>query len=313
MQQKVNRNWSIVLIPQRASTQSKSIQIPRVAVALLLVAMLIGGFGLARSVYILGTWAYNRVGMYAEYKKNKSLLVSIQFLENLLNRQNHAVSSLVSLEEQTRNQYGLNSIADDMRQAGIGGLPDAEALARLSLEDRLVVRADSVRLQIAALLRQTSLQESTFVRLLDYVSWKQTQWSQTPSIFPVNGRLTSLFGMRLHPITGQNIFHEGLDIANKTWTPIVSSADGIVTFVGWEQYFGRIVVVTHNSSGFRSAYAHLQKTAVSEGQVIKRGEMVGYLGNSGRTTGPHLHYQVYKWDKLVNPLDYIVPADCVVD
>jgi murein DD-endopeptidase MepM/ murein hydrolase activator NlpD len=112
---------------------------------------------------------------------------------------------------------------------------------------------------------------------------------------------------------GGTFFHEGLDIANLRWTPIFVTADGIVNFVGYRGNYGTSVMVNHRGSGYTTVYAHLEQSAVVEGQVVKRGELIGYLGNSGRSTGPHLHYEVRKFNRFDNPMKYILPMDYIVD
>ena len=130
---------------------------------------------------------------------------------------------------------------------------------------------------------------------------------------PVLGRITSGFGYRISPFTGYSAFHEGIDISNQVGTPVRSTADGIVSFVGYKDDLGNVVQISHPASGFKTIFGHLNKAAVLEGKVVRRGDVLGYLGNSGRSTGPHLHYEVHKLSDIVNPLDFILPADTMVD
>jgi murein DD-endopeptidase MepM/ murein hydrolase activator NlpD len=181
------------------------------------------------------------------------------------------------------------------------------------LGDPMVLKAHSIKESLEALLRQTIIQDSTFARVSSYVEQQTEMWKQRPSISPVWGRITSTFGYRVHPFTGAYILHEGLDISGTIGTPIKSTADGIISFVGMKENFGNVVMINHPASGFRTIFAHLQKAAVVEGQAIKRGELVGFLGNTGRSTGPHLHYQVQKWNDLVNPMDLFLPTDTMID
>ena len=139
------------------------------------------------------------------------------------------------------------------------------------------------------------------------------RWAQRPSIWPARGRTTSTFGYRYHPFMRGMVFHEGLDIANKIWTPIFATADGIVYSVAWRGNYGTSIMINHRGSGYITVYAHLRQSAVVEGQVVKRGELIAYLGNSGMSTGPHLHYEVRKFNKHVNPMKHILPMDIIVD
>jgi murein DD-endopeptidase MepM/ murein hydrolase activator NlpD len=109
------------------------------------------------------------------------------------------------------------------------------------------------------------------------------------------------------------LFHDGLDIANKHGTPIYATANGIIKFVGVKEYFGRMVTINHSDNGCETIYAHLQQTIVSSGQAVNRGDLIGFMGNSGRSTGPHLHYEVRVDNHSINPLNYILPIDLVLD
>lgn len=126
-----------------------------------------------------------------------------------------------------------------------------------------------------------------------------------PSIWPVNGRLVSHFGMRMDPFSsGLGGFHPGVDIHCPTGTPIRSSADGRVTHAGWMPGYGLLVVVNHDN-GMETYYAHLSKVAYITGQEIRRGDVVGYSGSTGHSTGPHLHYEVRVNSSPVNPYRYL--------
>jgi murein DD-endopeptidase MepM/ murein hydrolase activator NlpD len=118
--------------------------------------------------------------------------------------------------------------------------------------------------------------------------------------WPVRGRLTSPFGMRRHPITGQNKLHTGLDIAAATGTPITSPRSGTVTFAGWSGGYGNYVVVDHGN-GMQTAYAHMSAISVRKGQRLEAGTQVGKVGSTGMSTGPHLHFEVKRNGQFVNP------------
>ncbi|MDR2802930.1 MAG: M23 family metallopeptidase [Treponema sp.] len=123
-------------------------------------------------------------------------------------------------------------------------------------------------------------------------------------IYPVRGRLTSSFGWRKDPFTGQRRYHSAIDIAANTGTPIKASADGKVTTSAYSSMFGNYVIITH-SGGFQSMYAHLNLANVTVGTQIKQGDKIGEAGNTGRSTGSHLHFAIYKNGRAVNPLEHI--------
>lgn len=129
--------------------------------------------------------------------------------------------------------------------------------------------------------------------------------ASTPSIWPTRGWLSSGFGYRTSPFTGQREFHKGIDISTRIKAPIVAPANGIVTRIAWDRGYGRILTISHGH-GIVTRYAHLHKVLVRRGQYVKRGETIALVGNTGRSTGPHLHYEVLLNGVPVNPLRYIL-------
>ena len=132
---------------------------------------------------------------------------------------------------------------------------------------------------------------------------KQLQWLNTlPTAVPIGGnfRMSSGFGMRVDPFTNTLARHEGLDFTAMQGTPILATADGTVSRSGWEDTYGNIVEVTH-AEGFMTRYAHISKRHVTEGQRVKRGQHIADVGSTGRSTGPHLHYEVFRHGHVLNP------------
>jgi murein DD-endopeptidase MepM/ murein hydrolase activator NlpD len=125
-----------------------------------------------------------------------------------------------------------------------------------------------------------------------------------PSIYPVEGRFMGPFGMRIDPFSGEGAFHRGIDISAPTGTPVRATADGIVVFSSLERGFGRLVVIDHGS-GMQTYYAHLHRFNVYAGQEVRRGDEIGLVGSSGRTTAPHLHYEVHLGGNAVNPAPFL--------
>jgi len=117
--------------------------------------------------------------------------------------------------------------------------------------------------------------------------------------------VSSSYGHRASPFTGRRQMHTGIDIAAPRGTSILAAADGVVTFSGRMAGYGRVIVVTHGF-GFKTFYGHNQKNKVRKGERVKRGQVIGTVGNSGYSTGSHLHYEVLVKDRTINPLKYIV-------
>jgi murein DD-endopeptidase MepM/ murein hydrolase activator NlpD len=131
--------------------------------------------------------------------------------------------------------------------------------------------------------------------------------ASTPTIAPVLGLITDGFGRRKDPFTGRLAFHRGLDVSARRGTPIKAPADAIVVFTGRNGGLGKTVRLSHDF-GFTTVYGHLDKITVEPGDVVHRGQQIGTLGNSGRSTGPHLHYEVHEDGVAKNPLYYILDA-----
>jgi murein DD-endopeptidase MepM/ murein hydrolase activator NlpD len=207
----------------------------------------------------------------------------------------------------------MNPISSDVRKAGVGGLPSRDDVYYSEMTDPMIVKAEALRRQVSSLSHQAELQESTFVQLSENVEKVHRYLAGRPSIWPTTGRLTSTYGYRFHPFTGLRLLHAGLDIANEVWTPIYAAADGMVIENTSLTHYGNMVKISHNNGLYITLYAHMQKSAVTEGQAVKRGDIVGYMGSTGRSTGPHLHYEVRKDGQTVNPMEYIVASDQIVD
>ncbi len=145
-----------------------------------------------------------------------------------------------------------------------------------------------------------------FEILYKFFKEQQDLLSSTPSIWPTRGYLTSGFGYRRDPFTGRRAFHKGIDISAPIGQKVYATAKGIVLKTGYQRRgLGRWVEIDHGF-GFTTFYGHLSRILVRPGQRVKRGDVIGYVGSSGRSTGPHLHYEVHVYGKAVNPLLYIL-------
>ena len=189
---------------------------------------------------------------------------------------------------------------------GIGGEnpdPFNPLEAELSFQDQTMINSMSKGLD--RLHTEVSIQERSFQELVEYLEDQKSLLSSTPSIWPVKGWLTSTFGYRTSPFTGRRELHKGLDIATRSNTPIIAPADGLVVFAGREGGFGNMLIVDHGY-GIMTRYAHCSSLEAKLGDKIKRGDIVAKVGSTGRSTGPHLHYEVAVNGVAVNPNRYIL-------
>ncbi|MFW5634178.1 MAG: M23 family metallopeptidase [Erythrobacter sp.] len=133
-----------------------------------------------------------------------------------------------------------------------------------------------------------------------------------PSRMPLSGfRMTSDYGMRTHPVLGRRAHHKGVDLAAPTGTPVYATADGIIGRADFSPSYGLVIYVDHGAD-LETRYAHLSKLAVDRGERVRKGDLIGYVGSTGRSTGPHLHYEVRVEGVAVNPIPYMVETEVQV-
>ncbi len=305
--------WKIVLAASESRSRVRQVAVSSHFFIVTMLLALVGLLGFGRLVYLGSSYGAAKVGVFEQQRENKKLLNKMAFLEKDILKESQRMESVVTYENIARTKYGLDLISDDVRKAGVGGLPTKDDLISAYMLDDVVLQSVSLREDVSALLRRGGLQELTFKQMVDNIKSKHSRWEQRPAIWPTFGRLTSTYGYRVHPVIGYRVFHRGIDIANKTWTPVFATANGIVRSANYRNHFGRTVIISHNGGEFTTLYAHLHKYTVSPGQAVKRGQLIGYIGTTGLSTGPHLHYEVHKNDRPVNPLAFILSSDVIVD
>jgi len=195
--------------------------------------------------------------------------------------------------------------ADPLPLPGIGGtdgqLLDADDVSWLSRAKRHEIIRDGLE----TLADAADTQEQSLQHLITHLEDQAVRLVHTPSIAPTHGWITSSFGYRASPYTGGRELHKGLDIAGRTGTPIFAAADGEVIYATQKRSLGNAVKMRHGY-GIESVYGHMQEVLVKSGETVKRGQQIGLMGSTGRSTGPHLHYAVLVNGKAVNPRNYIL-------
>lgn len=165
--------------------------------------------------------------------------------------------------------------------------------------------ASKVQKKINWLQREAVFQEQALQELTEVAKERWVRWGATPSVWPVKGWVTSGFGPRISPFTGRLAVHDGLDIGAPPNAPVHASAGGTVTVVGFDNKMGNVVAIEHGYD-IETQYGHLSKILVKQGQKVKRGDLIGLVGSTGLSTGPHLHYMVKVNERPVNPHRFIV-------
>src|SRR5690606_8584280 len=218
-------------------------------------------------------------------------------------------------DEYYRLLAGLEPLDSDVLMAGIGG-PDGDSLGASDLyliDARAGRRAFSASMQLSSLIRRASVLAYSWSEAEDTLSDKHARLGATPSVFPTKGYSSSNFSTsRWHPILDRPRPHTGLDIVARIGTPVVASANGRVASAGHRGDYGLLIEIDHGH-GVKTRYAHLSATKVKVGQTVKRGEVIGNVGTTGFSMGPHLHYEVMVNGRYSNPRRYILDSDVIPD
>ena len=247
-------------------------------------------------------------------RANQALSSEVQRLGQRVGALSDTLAVISRRDEEMRLVAGLEPLSPGVQQAGIGGpagaWPEREQL--LTEGGSVGREAFSVHTDLDALIRRANLLATSFQEAAESIAAHTQEMAAMPSIMPTMGFLTSKFSfIRYHPILHENRPHEGIDITAAYGTRIIAPAAGRVIKVGWENGYGNMVVLDHGY-GLETRYAHMSHWAVSVGQTVKRGDLLGFVGSTGLSTGPHLHYEVLRDGRAVDPLRFILP-DAIAD
>jgi len=182
---------------------------------------------------------------------------------------------------------------------GVGGFPKGKEFYSLELDSSV----EGIEKQIDRIYNLVELEKQSLQKAGGKLGELKDKLSHVPSIWPTQGYITSGFGWRRHPITGKREFHKGYDIANRPYTTVVATADGVVSSVKRWGGYGNTIEINHGY-GFSTRYAHLARVYVQRGQKVKRGQKIAAMGSTGFVTGTHLHYEVRVLGRAVNPMNY---------
>jgi murein DD-endopeptidase MepM/ murein hydrolase activator NlpD len=254
-----------------------------------------------------------------EYNDVKSKVGELQSMREELMQQKAQVQNFaLNLLDYKRQMFLLRDLDTKLRRAvslgprdkaqqvlGIGG-PDELGLQNLTSmgEKKQEEALKEMHQELTQLKGAATRQETSLQMLIEYFEDKRSLYASTPSVWPVRGWVTSPFGNRNSPFTGIRTFHEGMDIAAQTGTPVMAPADGVVIRAGFGTGYGNVVELSHGY-GIKTIFGHNSRLNVKIGQRVKRGDVISYVGDSGSSTGPHLHYEVRLNGLPVNPVRYL--------
>lgn len=277
------------------------------AVLIFLVTLI--GFGVADYIRLYGKNT-DKEALKAEFEIQSREVVhqrkQIQRFAKEINQIKVRIVELSQTEERIRK---IADLEGNSSLIGIGGSPPDGLHDDLNT-DLVLSRTHSplikqMHRQVGRLEETIVHHQQTLADLLQVLQERQNILAFTPTIQPAEGRITSRFGYRESPFTGKREFHYGLDIANRRNTEIVAAANGRISFVGEKRGFGKILVIDHGH-GITTRYAHLEQITGKRGETVERGNPIGTMGNSGRSTGPHVHYEVRLNGIPVNPQKYLM-------
>ena len=213
------------------------------------------------------------------------------------------MSDIIETDENIRLVFDMPSIDPAIREVGIGG-PEFGVMEFESSrsQDLTLVERD-----IDKILRQINLENASFSDVYEKIQSKKDVLDHTPSIIPCEGLITSGLGVRNDPFTGMMTMHNGIDIAAGKGTPVYAPGAGTIINCGWDRGMGNFVVIDHGNN-LKTYYGHLSLLKIHKGQKVDRMDLLGMVGSTGRSTGPHLHYEVRKYNRPVNPREYFVKS-----
>ncbi|MCP4569713.1 MAG: M23 family metallopeptidase [FCB group bacterium] len=243
----------------------------------------------------------DRARMAKLIDENAMLSEQYTALEETIDILQNDYGVLVSKEEAIRDIFDLPAIDSETRMLGIGGPTDPD----LASATPATATAMEISAEVDKLLRLSGFERERYQEIYDKLQEKRDLLDHTPSIMPTRGYFSRGYGYKNDPFTGFRQFHPGLDIANKTGTPILATADGKVISARINGGLGKMIVIDHGY-GYKTRYGHLSAYKVKVGQRVKRGNIIADMGNTGYSTGPHLHYEVIKNGKAVNAYKYII-------
>ncbi|NNG27442.1 MAG: M23 family metallopeptidase [Ignavibacteriaceae bacterium] len=212
------------------------------------------------------------------------------------------IDSLVIVNDQLRTSANLEPIQPEMRLVGIGG-SDINFSTEFSISSGNIELTDAIDL-VDEITRKFAFEKSQHLEIAKKFKTNEELFKSIPALKPTAGNYSyNGFGMRLHPILKRYKRHEGLDIITDRGTPVFAPGKGEVTFVGRRGGYGLAIEIDHGF-GYKTVYAHLSKSIVKKGQHITRGDLIAKTGNTGLSSGPHLHYEVHHNGVKLNPVDF---------
>ncbi len=308
---KKNKKFTIIVVSD-ATSRNKEFSVSSRLINNLLISfsVLLLFFGFILFHYL--TISLDKQKMKRLEVENSSKQKKIDELAKTIDNLNEHLKKMEIYKERIMIAAGLTSPLA-LTEVGQGGpenfQPGMENQAAQSFspqkELKTEVSSGNVLTKAGEIQNKAKKIEETLKFIEDTIDKQKLRLAATPAIWPTRGLITASFGYRIHPFTGKSDFHNGIDIATQLGNKVIAPADGIVILTAYQDFYGNLIIIDHGF-GYTTRYGHLAKFAVKEGQKIKRGDIIGYVGNSGRSTAPHLHYEVRFMDQPLPPNKFIL-------
>ncbi len=266
----------------------------------MLIVALLGVLTIATGLLYAGTRSWLAESAHSHIQEE------IRSLEQSSRSKQARLESLVAMEEAARLISGLPGIHPDVRQVGVGG--QVESPDPGFSPDSPFYRAFDLHAEMETSKRKLSLSLKSMEDIEQRIREIDDRWQFIPSVTPVTGVITSRYGPRNDPFTGHYAMHYGVDISAAPGTPVKSPARGVVVATGEHGRYGRLVVVDHRN-GLKTHYGHLSAVLVKKGMELKRGDIIGQVGMTGRASGYHLHYEIQKGHSRIDPMQFMRSED----
>lgn len=306
---KNNQNYSVIIVSDAKSTNKEfTVSAKFIKNAIMAFSFLVVFFGFIIFHYLTMTLDKQKMKRLELETRDKQQKISI--LSSTITDLNQKLKSMEIYKERIMVATGLTSPLA-LKEVGSGGPEFNYQPANDFSISQKTLPNDNLALQQNLLSRTKAIKENakqienSLKSVESMVNQQRLQLAATPVIWPTRGYLSGFFGNRIHPFTGRLGFHYGLDIATQLGNKVVASADGVVLVAERRENIGNVIIIDHGF-GYVTNYGHLSGFNVREGQRIRRYDVIGYVGTSGRSSGPHLHYEVRYFNKPMNPADFIL-------
>ena len=258
-------------------------------------------------IAFFGFIGFSQIIMSPSESEQKRELENLKFHYELIDKRLEESSEILSqLQERDNNIYRsyfeANPIPEEQRKAGFGGVNRYKNLEGFDNSDLIT----NLTKEVDILSKQMVVQSKSLDEIVALAKDKKVMLASIPAILPIKKGdfyVASGYKMRMHPILKINKFHKGMDFTAPKGTPIYASGDGKIFRAQRSKTFGKVVYIDHGF-GYKTIYAHMSKMVVKRGEPIKRGDLIGYVGNTGLSVAAHLHYEVHKNDRALNPINF---------